>query len=140
MTRVLTYGTFDLLHIGHLNLLERLRALGEELFVAVSTDDFNAIKGKKCVVPFEDRLRLVAALRCVTEVLPEENWEQKEHDIKRLGADILAMGDDWTGKFDAFGQFCRVVYLPRTEGISTTVIRETIVERSAIVSVEPRKL
>ena len=136
MTRIITYGTFDLLHIGHLNLLERLRALGDELFVAVSTDEFNAVKGKKCVVSYEDRARLVSALKCVTEVLPERTWEQKAEDIKRLNVDILAMGDDWEGKFDEFGNLCRVIYLPRTEGISTTFIRETIVERSAVVVVE----
>ncbi|GLK66740.1 adenylyltransferase/cytidyltransferase family protein [Hansschlegelia plantiphila] len=129
MTRVLTYGTFDLLHIGHLNLLERLRALGDELIVAVSTDEFNAEKGKRCVVSFEDRVRLVSALKCVTDVIPEMNWAQKPHDIKRLNADILGMGNDWHGKFDSMNLYCKVVYLPRTEGISTTFLRQEISRR-----------
>ena len=136
MTRIITYGTFDLLHIGHLNLLERLSAMGDELFVGVSTDAFNDIKGKKAVMSYEDRMRLVAALRCVSGVLAEENWAQKEHDIKRLKVDVLAMGDDWEGKFDHFGAFCRVVYLPRTTGISTTFLRETIAERSGFIAIE----
>ena len=137
MTRIITYGTFDLLHIGHLNLLERLRAMGDELIVGVSTDAFNDIKGKKAVMAYEDRVRLVAALRCVSSVLPEEDWAQKEHDIQRLRVDVLAMGDDWEGRFDHFKQFCEVVYLPRTDGISTTFLRETIAERSGFVSVTP---
>jgi glycerol-3-phosphate cytidylyltransferase len=129
MTRVITYGTFDLLHVGHLNLLERLRALGDELYVAVSTDEFNRGKGKRCVIDYADRARLVAALSCVTAVIPEQNWEQKVDDIKRFQIDVFGMGSDWTGKFDELQQHCRVVYLPRTEGISTTYLRETIAER-----------
>jgi len=129
VVKVLTYGTFDLLHIGHLNLLERLKALGDELYVAVSTDEFNHQKGKRCVVSFEDRIRLVSALRCVTDVLPENSWDQKPQDIKRLGIDVLGMGGDWVGKFDAMKAHCKVVYLPRTEGISTTFLRETIMQR-----------
>jgi glycerol-3-phosphate cytidylyltransferase len=131
VTRVLTYGTFDLLHIGHLNLLERLRALGDELIVAVSTDEFNAEKGKRCVVSFEDRIRLVSALKCVTATIPETDWAQKAHDIKRLNVDVLGMGSDWEGKFDSMNLYCRVVYLPRTEGISTTFLRKEISRREA---------
>lgn len=130
MKRVLTYGTFDLLHVGHLNLLERLRALGDHLTVAVSTDDFNRVKGKKCVVPFGERMRLVAALRCVDAVIPEEHWDQKPGDIQRLDIDLFGMGDDWTGRFDALSRYCDVVYLPRTDGISTTLLREVIIRRA----------
>jgi glycerol-3-phosphate cytidylyltransferase len=129
MTRVITYGTFDLLHVGHLNLLERLRGLGDELIVAVSTDEFNLGKGKKCVISYNDRARLVAALSCVTAVIPEMAWEQKVSDIKKHKIDIFGMGSDWTGKFDELNQVCRVVYLPRTDGISTTYLRETIAQR-----------
>ena len=132
MTRILTYGTFDLLHIGHLNLLERLSALGDQLIVAVSTDEFNAVKGKKCVMPFAERIRLVGSLKCVSEVFAERAWSQKAHDITRLGIDILAMGDDWEGKFDEFNHLCRVIYLPRTPDISTTAIRQIIAERSRL--------
>lgn len=132
MTRVLTYGTFDLLHIGHLNLLERLRALGDELYVAVSTDEFNHQKGKRCVVSFEDRIRLVSSLRCVDKAIPESTWDQKADDIQRLKIDVLGMGGDWVGKFDSMSAFCKVVYLPRTEGISTTFLRETITQGSTV--------
>jgi glycerol-3-phosphate cytidylyltransferase len=126
LTRVLTYGTFDLLHVGHLNLLERLGALGDELIVAVSTDEFNAEKGKRCVVSYEDRCRLIAALKCVTAVIPETHWAQKPGDIRRLGVDVFGMGSDWEGKFDSLSMYCKVIYLPRTEGISTTHLRKEI--------------
>ncbi len=129
MRRILTYGTFDLLHIGHLNLLERLRALGDHLSVAVSTDEFNHTKGKKCVVSFEERIRLVSALRCVDHAIPEMHWEQKVSDIKTLDIDVLGMGSDWMGKFDALREHCEVIYLPRTEGISTTFLRQVIIKR-----------
>ena len=125
--RVITYGTFDLLHIGHLNLLERLRALGDHLTVAISTDAFNAGKGKASVSPFVDRARIVAALRCVDAVIEEHDWAQKATDIAAHRIDIFGMGSDWEGKFDDLSALCRVVYLPRTEGISTTIVRETIV-------------
>jgi glycerol-3-phosphate cytidylyltransferase len=126
MKRVITYGTFDLFHIGHLNILERLRALGDHLVVAISTDDFNTIKNKQCVVPYAERARIVRALRCVDEVIPEENWEQKIDDITRLQINVFGMGSDWEGKFDHLAKHCDVVYLPRTEGISTTSLRTTI--------------
>lgn len=131
MRRVLTYGTFDLLHIGHLNLLERLRALGDELYVAVSTDEFNHRKGKRCVVPYAERIRLVSALRCVDFTLPENDWAQKATDIQAHNVQVLGMGGDWAGKFDDMRAHCEVIYLPRTEGISTTFLRQTIVEREA---------
>jgi glycerol-3-phosphate cytidylyltransferase len=124
--RVLTYGTFDLFHVGHLRLLERLRGLGDHLTVAVSTDEFNARKGKCSIVPFEDRAAVVAACRYVDAVIPEHSWEQKREDIVRLGIDIFGMGDDWRGHFDALGELCRVTYLPRTDGISSTMIKERL--------------
>jgi len=124
--RVLTYGTFDLFHIGHLRLLERLRALGGHLTVAVSTDEFNALKGKRSIVPYADRAALVAACRYVDEVIPENHWEQKRDDVIRLGIDVFGMGGDWEGRFDELGDVCKVVYLPRTEGISSTAIKDRL--------------
>jgi cytidyltransferase-related domain len=123
-TVVLTYGTFDLFHVGHLRLLERLRALGDRLIVGVSTDEFNARKGKKSAIAFEDRIEIVQALRCVDMAIPEDDWEQKPRDIERYSVTIFGMGDDWKGKFDDLSAYCNVVYLPRTEGISTTLIKQ----------------
>ena len=127
---ILTYGTFDLFHVGHLRLLERLTAMGDRLVVAVSTDAFNAEKGKSSLIPYEDRAAIVGALACVDEVIPEESWDQKERDVREVGADVLAMGDDWQGKFDYLSHLCEVVYLPRTEGVSTTTIKGQLVPRS----------
>jgi glycerol-3-phosphate cytidylyltransferase len=123
---VLTYGTFDMFHIGHLNLLQRLRALGDQLIVAISTDEFNALKGKKTLIPYEQRAQIVGAIKGVDLVIPEENWEQKIDDIRRLDVDIFAMGNDWEGKFDFLKEYCKVVYLPRTEDISTTEIKKSL--------------
>jgi glycerol-3-phosphate cytidylyltransferase len=123
---LITYGTFDLLHIGHLNLLESLSKLCDRLVVGVSTDEFNALKGKKCVVPYEDRARLVQSLRVVDLVIPETDWAQKRSDIISQEADIFAIGNDWAGKFDDLQDICQVLYLPRTEGISTTEIKDII--------------
>lgn len=123
---ILTYGTFDLFHIGHLRLLERLRAMGDRLVVGVSTDEFNASKGKKTVVPFTDRLDIVRGLRCVDVAFAETCWEQKATDITTHQVSILGMGDDWAGKFDDLSGLCQVVYLPRTQGISTTDIRNQL--------------
>jgi glycerol-3-phosphate cytidylyltransferase len=120
---VLTYGTYDLVHKGHILLLERAKQLGDYLIVGLSTDEFNRVKNKECVYPYQDRLMIVSAIKYVDEVIPEENWEQKVDDIKRLGVDILVMGDDWEGKFDWLREYCEVVYLPRTPGISTTQIK-----------------
>ena len=117
---VLTYGTFDLFHVGHLNLLTRLRALGDKLVVAVSTDEFNKGKGKQTIIPYADRAAIVAGLKVVDEVIPEESWDQKVRDIQSHNVDVFGMGHDWTGKFDELEEFCEVVYLPRTEGISST--------------------
>lgn len=127
MANVLTYGTFDLFHIGHLRLLERAKALvGKDgkLIVSVSTDKFNwNAKQKKCAIPYEDRAAIVAALRCVDKVIPEECWEQKTTDVEKYNVDIFVMGNDWEGKFDFLKSQCEVVYLPRTEGISSTQIK-----------------
>lgn len=131
MTRVLTYGTFDLFHIGHLKILERLAALGDELYVGVSTDEFNAGKGKRSLIAYEQRAEIVGALKCVTKVIPENDWAQKRRDIVEFGIDVLGMGHDWTGKFDDLGDLCRVVYLPRTDGISSTQIRSILSPLSA---------
>lgn len=127
---VITYGTFDLFHIGHLNLLRRISELGNRLVVGVSTDEFNALKGKKTIVSYEDRAKIVSAICYVDAVFPEENWEQKRADILREKAHIFAMGSDWSGKFDDLNDLCQVVYLPRTENISTTDIK-TLVKAEA---------
>ena len=128
MKRVLTYGTFDLLHYGHINLLRRAKALGDYLVVAVSTDDFNEIKGKKAYHNYETRKMMLEAVRYVDLVIPEENWEQKIDDVKKYDIDIVVMGSDWAGsdRFDYLKDYCEVVYLPRTEGISTTQIKEEL--------------
>jgi glycerol-3-phosphate cytidylyltransferase len=123
---VLTYGTFDLFHIGHLNILKRLKEQGDRLIVGVSTDEFNAIKGKKPVVPFEQRIEIVRAIRYVDEAIPEDNWEQKRLDIEKYNADVFGIGEDWKGKFDDLGDKVEVVYLPRTTGISTTEMKRVL--------------
>ena len=123
---VLTYGTFDMFHIGHLNLLNRLKNLGSKLIVAVSTDEFNSIKGKKTLIPFEQRALIVQNIKCVDMVISEKNWEQKIDDIKKYNVDIFAMGDDWKGKFDFLKDYCEVIYLPRTQNISTTELKKEL--------------
>jgi glycerol-3-phosphate cytidylyltransferase len=123
---VLTYGTYDLFHVGHLSLLERLRALGDRLVVGVSTDEFNVTKGKRTIVPYEDRARIVASLKSVDAVIPEYRWEQKVDDIQSLGVSTFGMGDDWTGKFDKLKGYCEVIYLPRTQGISSTELKRLL--------------
>lgn len=126
MTTVLTYGTFDLFHIGHLRLIERLAAMGDRLIVGVSTDEFNAGKGKKSVVSYDDRAAIVGAIKGVDLVLPERAWEQKRADIVEHGVDVFVMGDDWAGKFDDLSDVCEVRYLPRTSGVSSTDIKEML--------------
>jgi glycerol-3-phosphate cytidylyltransferase len=120
---VLTYGTYDLLHKGHILLLERAKELGDYLIVGLSTDEFNRVKNKECIYPYADRLLIVSAIKYVDKVIPEENWEQKIDDIKRNKVDVLVMGNDWEGQFDSLREYCEVVYLPRTPGISTTAIK-----------------
>ncbi len=139
MRKVITYGTFDLFHMGHLRLLERLRALGDHLTVAVSTDAFNAQKDKVATVCFEERAHILSALRCVDQVIPEENWGQKRDDIARLGISVFGMGGDWQGRFDELSDICEVVYLPRTEGISTTLLKESIASPTPLRVVAARR-
>lgn len=122
-TTVITYGTFDMFHVGHLRLLKRLRALGDRLIVAVSTDEFNELKGKKTLIPYEQRAEIIEALGCVDLVIPEHSWAQKRDDIQRYRVDVFAMGDDWTGKFDHLQAFCRVEYLQRTQGVSSSELK-----------------
>ncbi|MDU4249215.1 adenylyltransferase/cytidyltransferase family protein [Pseudomonas sp.] len=125
-TTVLTYGTFDLFHHGHLKLLTRLKALGDRLIVGVSTDEFNAGKGKKTIIPFADRIEIVQSIKFVDLAIPETDWGQKARDIVAYDVAILGMGHDWEGKFDHLGSLCKVVYLPRTEGISSTQIKQSL--------------
>ena len=127
MKRVITYGTFDLLHYGHINLLRRAKALGDYLIVALSTDEFNLKeKNKICYFSYEERKMLLEAIRYVDLVIPEESWEQKRTDVQLYQVDIFVMGDDWTGKFDFLKDLCEVVYLPRTPEISTTKIKQEL--------------
>lgn len=124
--KVLTYGTFDLLHWGHINLLKRARALGDYLVVGLSTDEFNAEKNKKAYYNYENRKLILEAIRYVDEVIPEVSWEQKVRDVIEHNIDIFVMGDDWRGKFDFLKEYCEVVYLPRTIGISSTQIKQDL--------------
>ena len=131
MARVITYGTYDLFHVGHLRLMQRAKALdgdGGKLIVGVSTDRFNWVeKHKKSAIPYEQRAEIVAALKCVDEVIPEDDWDMKR-DIIEKKIDIFCMGGDWTGKFDFLNEVCKVVYFPRTEGISSTELKAEIKE------------
>jgi len=129
---ILTYGTFDMFHIGHLKLLQRLKKLGDKLIVAVSSDEFNTIKGKKTIIPYTQRAEIVAAIEYVDLVIPEHTWEQKVHDIQKYDVSIFAMGDDWRGKFDFLQEHCEVIYLPRTENISSTDLKEQLKKISQI--------
>lgn len=126
--RVITYGTFDILHYGHINLLRRARQLGDYLVVALSSDEFNSLKGKKSYYSYEVRKMMLESIRYVDEVIPECNWEQKPIDINQYGIDVFVMGDDWSGKFDYLSELCKVVYLPRTPHISTSLIKSTVIQ------------
>lgn len=129
MKRVITYGTFDLLHYGHINLLRRARALGDYLIVALSADQFNHdSKNKVCYFTYEERKQLLESIRYVDLVIPEENWEQKVRDVREYHVDTFVMGDDWAGKFDFLKEYCEVVYLPRTPEISTTKMKQDMQE------------
>ena len=123
MKKVITYGTFDLLHVGHINILRRAKEMGDYLLVVLSSDEFNALKGKKAYYSYEDRKTILEALKYVDEVIPETSWDQKISDVQNNDIDIFVMGHDWTGKFDFLKDYCEVVYLPRTEGISTSKIK-----------------
>jgi len=127
MKKVITYGTFDLLHYGHVNLLRRAKELGDYLIVAISTDEFNdKKKNKKSYFSFEERKQLVEAIRYVDLVIPEEDWDQKISDIQEFKVDTFVIGDDWEGQFDFLKDYCEVVYLPRTPEISTTKIKQNL--------------
>lgn len=131
MKRVITYGTFDLLHYGHINLLRRAKSLGDYLIVGLSTDEFNNIeKNKECYFDYENRKSLLDAVRYVDLVVPEENWKQKISDIQKYNIDVFVIGDDWKGKFDYLKDFgVEVVYLPRTKEISTSKIKNDLNRR-----------
>ena len=120
MKKVITYGTFDLLHVGHINILRRAKELGDYLIVVLSTDEFNAIKNKKAYYSYEDRKQILEAIRYV------DTWEQKISDVVDNDIDVFVMGHDWEGKFDFLKDYCEVVYLPRTEGISTSKIKKDL--------------
>ena len=124
--RIITYGTFDMFHIGHLNLLKRLSEMADEVIVSVSTDSFNEVKNKKVLIPYNQRAEIVSSIKYVTKVIPEESWEQKIEDIKKYEIDIFAIGNDWEGKFDFLKDFCEVVYLERTRNISSTQLKKSL--------------
>ncbi len=126
MTKVITYGTFDLIHRGHITILRRAKAMGDYLIVALSTDEFNAGKGKEVYYTYEERKQILEAIKYVDEVIPETRWEQKVDDVVKNGVAVFVIGEDWKGKFDFLKPYCEVVYLPRTEGISTTQIKNDL--------------
>lgn len=134
---VLTYGTYDLFHVGHLRLFKRLKDLGDRLIVGVSTDEFNAVKGKRTIVPFPQRAEIIESLSCVDLVIAESSWSQKVDDIKKYGVDIFAMGDDWRGKFDDLEAYCEVRYLPRTACVSSTDVKHAL---ESIHKLSPKEL
>ncbi|MBB6480745.1 glycerol-3-phosphate cytidylyltransferase [Spirochaeta isovalerica] len=123
---IITYGTFDMFHIGHLKLLKRLSKLGDKLIVAVSTDEFNSVKGKKVLIPYKHRAEIVRSIKFVDEVIPETRWEQKIEDVEKYNVDIFAIGEDWKGKFDFLKDKCEVVYLERTPNVSTTELKKSL--------------
>ncbi|KSV57390.1 glycerol-3-phosphate cytidylyltransferase [Acetivibrio ethanolgignens] len=126
MKKVITYGTYDLLHAGHINLLRRAKEYGDYLLVVLSTDEFNALKHKTAYHSYEDRKLILEAIRYVDEVIPEKSWEQKISDVVDNNIDVFVMGDDWEGQFDFLKDYCEVIYLPRTDGISTTKIKQDL--------------
>jgi glycerol-3-phosphate cytidylyltransferase len=126
MKKTITYGTFDMFHVGHLNLIKRLKNTCDFLIIAVSSDEFNQTKGKKTVIPFEQRVEIIESIKYVDMVIKENDWDQKILDIKEYNVDTFAIGDDWKGEFDFLKDYCEVIYLPRTEGISTTSLKKHI--------------
>ena len=132
MKKEITYGTFDLFHVGHVNILKRAKEKGDYLIVGLSTDEFNKIKGKQSIIPYEQRKKILEAIKYVDEVIPENNWEQKKEDIKKYKIDIFVMGNDWKGKFDFLKELCEVEYLERTPDISSTEIKEVLNKISQI--------
>lgn len=131
MKRVLTYGTFDVLHYGHINLLKRAKALGDYLIVGLSSDEFNKIKNKQSYYTYEQRKMILEACRYVDLVIPENDWDQKVKDVQELKADIFVMGDDWKGKFDFLKPYCEVIYLPRTLDVSSTKTKQYLKEKKS---------
>ena len=131
MRRVITYGTYDLLHYGHIELLRRAREMGDYLIVALSSDEFNQIKHKKSYYDYEQRKMMLESIRYVDLVIPENDWGQKETDVERYEIDTFVMGHDWEGEFDFLIDKCEVVYLKRTEGISTTQIKQELYGKDA---------
>jgi len=129
MKKVLTYGTFDLLHVGHINLLRRARELGDFLIVGLSTADFNLMKRKESFLPYDQRKVVLESLEYVDLVIPETSWEQKIGDVKKYSIDVFVMGNDWEGHYDFLKEYCEVIYLKRTENISTTQLKEVIKKR-----------
>lgn len=123
MTTVITYGTYDLLHVGHINLLRRARELGDYLIVGLSTDEFNAVKHKDSFMCYQHRAIMLQAIRYVDKIIPETSWDQKIQDIKKHDVDIFVMGNDWVGQFDFLMQYCKVIYLERTPNISSTMLK-----------------
>lgn len=126
---IITYGTFDLFHRGHVQLLKRLKSMGNKVVVGLSTDAFNLVKGKKSVYDYNHRKELLEACKYVDKVFPEDTWEQKVSDIKRENANLFVMGDDWSGKFDYLKEHVEVIYLSRTPEISTTEIKSYLREK-----------
>ncbi|RIN57438.1 glycerol-3-phosphate cytidylyltransferase [Staphylococcus simulans] len=131
MKRVITYGTYDLLHYGHIELLRRAREIGDYLIVALSTDEFNKLKKKKSYYNYEQRKMMLESIRYVDLVIPESNWDQKTKDVDRYEVDTFIMGHDWEGEFDFLKDKCEVIYLKRTEGISTTQIKKELYGKDA---------
>ncbi|MEX0283710.1 MAG: adenylyltransferase/cytidyltransferase family protein [Paracoccaceae bacterium] len=134
---VITYGTFDLFHVGHVRLLRRLSDLGTRLIVACSTDEFNALKGKSTAIPYAHRVEVLESCRYVDQVIAETCWEQKREDVVKYGADLFAIGDDWAGKFDDLKDLCDVIYLPRTKNVSTTELKALIQRMSRKKTARP---
>jgi glycerol-3-phosphate cytidylyltransferase len=126
MKKVITYGTFDLLHVGHINLLRRAKEMGDYLIVGISTDEFNEMKNKHASQSYENRKIILESIKYIDEVIAERSWEQKIEDIKKYEIDLFVIGDDWEGKFDYLREYCDVVYLPRTIGVSTTQLKSDI--------------
>ena len=126
----ITYGTYDLFHIGHLNLFMNIKKFAHKLIVGVSTDEFSIEKGKKTICSFEERLKIVSSIKYVDDVFQENSWDQKSSDIKKYGANLFVMGDDWIGNFDYLNELCDVIYLPRTNDISTTIIKNIIFDNT----------
>ena len=123
MITILTYGTFDFLHVGHIRLLKRAKALGDHLIVGLSTDSFNQIKHKSAFIPYDQRKEILESIRYVDLVIPEDSWEQKIQDVLSHKVDVFVMGDDWVGEFDFLMDYCQVVYLPRTQDISSSALK-----------------